>query len=80
MSNVKRIPDFCTSENKGADQLHGHRAAGNRAADQRLCLHCIASTIHLLSTSDIPSSLAIQLMSDLVGNPEDRFSCKLRLN
>ena len=35
-------PAFCIYENKGAVQLHG-----NRAADQRLCLSYMISTIPL---------------------------------
>ena len=38
-----RKPVFCICENKGADQLHG-----NRAADQRFCFPFIDSTIPLL--------------------------------
>ena len=65
-----RKPDFCICENKDADQLRG-----NREADQRLCFRYTDSTIPLL-----PKPLAIfcsctaRLVSDLVGNPEDRFS------
>ena len=54
---------------------------GNREADQRLCFRYIDSTIPLLSKSEKISSLwsfsvAVQpgFVSDLVGNPEDRFS------
>ena len=36
MSCAMRKPAFCICKNKGADQLHG-----NRAADQRLCFRCI---------------------------------------
>ena len=73
-----RKPAFCICKNKGADQLHGHRAA-----DQRLCFCYINSTIHMLSKLEIsslqPSSEVVQprlsnFVSDLVGNPEDRFS------
>ena len=66
---------FCICENKDADQLRG-----NREADQHLCFRYTDSTIPLLPKSDIsslwPSSVAVQpgLVSDLVGNPEDRFS------
>ena len=69
-----RKPDFCISENKSADQPHG-----NHAADQRLCFRYISCTI---SSSKIGSfkPLAIlccctaRLVSDLVGNPDDRVS------
>ena len=62
-------------ENKDADQLRG-----NREADLRLCFRYMNSTIPLLPKSEIFQSLAIfcgcraRFLSDLVGNPEDRFS------
>ena len=70
-----RKPAFCICENKDADQLRG-----NREADQRLCFRYMDSTILLLPKSKISclysSSVAVQpgFVSDLVGNPEDRFS------
>ena len=69
-----RKPTFCICENKGADQ---------RAAHQHLCFRNMDSTIPLLSTSEILNlwrRLAIfcdctaRFVSDLIGNPEDRFS------
>ena len=67
-------PAFCICENKGAAQLHS-----NCAADQCLCFHYIDSTIPLLPKSEISSVLPFcgstaRYVSDLVGNPEDRFS------
>ena len=65
-----RKPAFCICENKDADQLRG-----NREADLRLCFRYTDSFIPLL-----PKLLAIlcgctaQIVLDLVGNPEDRFS------
>ena len=65
---------FCICENKDADQLRG-----NREADQRLCFRYTDSTIPLLPKSEIFRPLAIfcgctaRFVSDLVGNPEDRF-------
>ena len=65
-----RKPAFCICENKDADQLRS-----NREADQRLCFRYTYSAIPLL-----PKPLAIicgctaRFVSDLVGNPEDRFS------
>ena len=50
LSLVMRKPDFCTCENKDADQLRG-----NREADQRLCFRYTDSTIPLLSKSEISS-------------------------
>ena len=54
-----RKPSYCICENKDADQLRG-----NRKADQRLCFPYIASTISVLSKSEIsslkPSSMAEQ--------------------
>ena len=69
-----RKPAFCICENKDADQLRG-----NREADQRLCFRYTDCTIPLLPVSEIsslsPSSVTVQPgSSDLVGNPEDRFS------
>ena len=75
MSLVMRKPDFYICENKNADQLRG-----NREADQRLCFRYTDSTITLLPTSEFFKPLAIfygctaRFVSDLVGNPEDRFS------
>ena len=70
-----RKPAFCICENKDADQLHG-----NREADQRLCFGYTDTTIPLLSKIRNLTPLAIssdrtaRFVSDLVGNPEDRFS------
>ena len=70
-----RKPDFCICENKDADQLRG-----NSEADQRLCFRYTDSTIPLLPKIYIFKPLAILcgctawFVSDLVGNPEDRFS------
>ena len=70
-----RKPDFCICENKDADQLRG-----NHEADQHLCFRYIDSTIPLLSSLRNFKPLAIfcgctaRFVSDLVGNPEDRFS------
>ena len=75
MSLVVSKPAFCICETKDADQLRG-----DREADQRLCSRYTDSTIPLLHKSDISSlyasSVAVQqlFVSDLVGNPEDRFS------
>ena len=46
-------PVFCLCENKGANQLHGHRAA-----DQCLCFRYIKSTIHVLPKAAISSLLS----------------------
>ena len=70
-----RKPAFCICENKDADQLRG-----NREADHRLCLHYTDCTIPLLFKFRNFKPLAVlcgctaRFMSDLVGNPEDRFS------
>ena len=50
MSLVMRKPDFCTCENKDADQLRG-----NLEAEQRLCFRYIDSTIPLLPKYGISS-------------------------
>ena len=75
MRRVMRKPAFCICENKDADQLHG-----NREADQRLCFRYIeiASPFLLLIQSFKPTAIfcgcTARFVSDLVGNPEDRFS------
>ena len=67
---------FCICENKDADQFRG-----NREADQRLCFRYTDITIPLLPKIRIFKPLAIfcgctaRFVSDLFGNPEDRFSC-----
>ena len=75
MSCVMRKPTFCICENKGADQLHG-----NRAADQHLCFRYIDSTIPLLHTYfqafrhlEFFCDCTAQFASGLVGNPEQVF-------
>ena len=71
-----RKPDFCLCENKGADQLRS-----NCEADQRLCFRYSDSTILLLLIAKTFKPLACfcdctgPFVTDLVGNPEDRFSC-----
>ena len=74
LSCVIKKPDFCICENKDTDQLRC-----NRTADQRLCFHYIDSPIPLLPKSEISNFLAIfcgcaaRFVSDLVGNPENKF-------
>ena len=70
ISRVVRKPDFCICENKGADQL-----CGNRTTDQRLCFRYMDSTIPLLPNFEaIFCGCTARFVSDLVGNPKDRFS------
>ena len=67
-----RKPAFHICENKDADQLRG-----NRKTDQRLCFRYMDSTIPLLPKFQASSHLLrlySLFVSDLVGNPEDRFS------
>ena len=66
-----RKPGLCICKNKDADKLRG-----NREADQRLCFRYLDSTIPLLPQSEISSlyGCTARFASDLVGNPEDRFS------
>ena len=72
MTPVMRKPAFCICKNKDAYQL-----GGNRQADQRLCFHICKKYILPKLTF---KSLAIfcgctaWFVSDLVENPEDRFS------
>ena len=70
MSRVVRKPDFCICENKDADQLRG-----NREADQRLCFRYTDSTI-IRKFKPLASFCGStdKFVSDLVGNPEGRFS------
>ena len=70
MSRVMKKTAFCICENKAADQL-----CGNRTADHRLCFRYIDSTTPLLPKSEISSLwLYSPFVSDVVGNPVDRFS------
>ena len=70
MSRVMRKPAFCICENKDADQLRG-----NHEADQRLCLRYMVSTMPQPPKSEILSrGCTARFVSDLVRNPEDRFS------
>ena len=74
MSFVVRKPAFCICKNKDADQLRG-----DHEADQHLCFSYTDSTIPLLPKTEISSLYAFSVttdgfVSDLVGNPEDRFS------
>ena len=69
-----RKPAFCICENRDADQLRG-----NREADQCLCFRYLDSTIPLLPKSEMLSLwpslwLYSRFVTDLVGNPEARFS------
>ena len=58
-------------ENKGADQLRS-----NCEADQRLCFRYTDSAIFFLNFKLLVSfcDCTGRFLSDLVGNPEDRFS------
>ena len=76
MSPIVRKPDFCLCENKGADQLRS-----NSEADQRLCFPYTDRKIpRLLLKIQNLKLLAFFCdgtcwsVSNLVGNPEDRFS------
>ena len=65
-----RKSDFCLYENKGAYQLC------SCTADKRLCFRYMNSTIPLLPKSEISSFVPFSVVveSDLVRNPDDRFS------
>ena len=54
-------------KNKGADQMHGYRAA-----DQRLCLSYIVQLLIYLNLLAIFCDCTAWFVSDLVGNPENR--------
>ena len=74
-----RKPDFCLCENKGADQLRG-----SFAVTVKLISAFVFATriVNISSSSYIPNFKLLacfcdctgQFVSDLVGNPEDRFS------
>ena len=69
-----RKPAFCICENKGADQLHV-----NHAANQRLCFRYIESKVQSLYFRNLKAlaifcGCTVRFVSDLVGNPKDRFS------
>ena len=63
---------ICMCENKSADQLYC-----NRTADQRLCFRYINSKIPRQNFKPLTSfiSCTAWFVSDLVGNPKDRFFC-----
>ena len=82
MSSIIRKQDFCICENSGADQLS--HVQGNQAADQYPCCRYIDSTIPLLPILKfqllaILCDYTAWFLSDLFGNPEDRFSCDTAL-
>ena len=56
LSRIRRKPDFCLCENKGADQLRS-----NCEADQRLCFRHSDSTIPVLLKSEISSCLPLSV-------------------
>ena len=58
-------------ENKGSDHLRGN---GNRAADQRFCFRFIDNIIPKFNPLAIVCGCTARFVSDLDGNPEDRFS------
>ena len=67
-----RKPAFCICKNKDADQLRG-----NRKADQRLCFRYTDPSTFLIRNFKplaIFSGCTTRFVSDVVGNPEDRFS------
>ena len=67
-----RKPAVCICENKDADQLRD-----NREADQRLCFcYTDSKSLYFLNFKplDIFCDCTMRFMSDLVGNPKDKFS------
>ena len=69
LSRVVRKPAYCICENKDADQLRG-----DREADQRFCFRYTDSTIRNFKPLVIFCDCTARFVSNLVGNPEDRFS------
>ena len=73
MSRLVRKPAFCICENKDADQL-----SDDREADQHLYFCYIDSTSLYFLNPKFQASrrfcdCTARFVSDLVGNPEDRF-------
>ena len=71
VSRVMRKLTFCICESKGTDQLRV-----SRAGDQRLCFRYIdtsSSKIQNFKSLPIFCGHPPRFVSDLVGNPEDRF-------
>ena len=67
-----RKHDFCISDNKDADQLRS-----NCKTDQRLCFRYIdLSTYYIQNFKPLAilCGCTTWYVSDLVGNPKDRFS------
>ena len=72
MNHIMRKPDFYLCENKGADQL-----CSNFTADLRLCFRFTdisSSYIQNFKLLVCVCDCTGQFVSDLVGNPEYRFS------
>ena len=57
-----RKPDFPKCENKRTDQLHSH------------CFLLHTAYVQNFKPLDIFCGCTVRFVSDLVGNPEDRFS------
>ena len=78
VSRIMRNPDFCLCQNKSTDQLRS-----KCTADQRICFRYKDSAIPLLLIfQDFSFLLWVYLgrfVSDLVGDPENRFSHDGRL-
>ena len=75
MSCVMRKPAFGKCKNKGADQL-----CSNHAADQHLYFRYEDNTIPLLNYMPLTVFCGCKAWfeSDLVGNPDDKFSTRLK--
>ena len=75
-----RKPDFCICKNKEICKKK-RTAKLNSAADLRVCFCYLDSTIPLLPKKKKQASnhLLSRFVSDLVGTPEDRFSCDTAL-
>ena len=82
-----RKPAFCIYENKGADQLHSNLAANQHicfpytycttlyAAYQHLCFSlCNIVQFFYFLNPKFQASSHLQIVSNLVGNPENRVS------
>ena len=68
-----RKPAFGKCENKDADQLHDHREADKHLCFRYAIIQYLYSVQPKLAASSHIQLLYSPVLSDLVGNSEDRF-------
>ena len=69
-----RNPAFCICDNKAADQLRGNSEADQRLFSLHSWYNSSTSQIQNFKLPAIFCDCTALFVSDLVGNPEDRFS------